>query len=115
MQRHAGLLEFLTDQELMGQLAGQPVQVMHNNCPDQALLRHIPDDPELRPIQAGAGVVVLKDVRLWYGIAVLLGQVPTGIYLGGQGEAFVGLIRGGDPGIDGGQCLSADGSMWGLF
>jgi hypothetical protein len=50
MQRHPRLLELFAQEELMRQLAGEPVQVMHQDGLHQPLTHQVSDVGELRPI-----------------------------------------------------------------
>ena len=87
----------------MRQLARQPIGVMHNDRMHQALLHQLPQALELGTIHGRARIVIHKDMCLWHGIGFPVGQGLTCLNLCRERIAFVGLIRGRDTGIDGGN------------
>jgi hypothetical protein len=101
MQRHTSLLKFLTQQELMRQLAGQPVQIMHNDSLHQALLHEVTEVCKLRAGERCASIVIDKDMGVWHGRAFLVRHGPTCLNLCRQGIALVGLLSRRHARIDG--------------
>src|SRR5262249_43546387 len=112
-QGDTGLLEFLTEQELMRQLAAQAVQVIDKDGLHQPLPHEVTELGKLRPVKGRTGVVIDKDMGVWHGVAFLPCHGLTGLNLGRERKATVGLVRGRDTGIDGRDlwCVGGAGAL----
>jgi len=111
MEGNTSRIQFFNEQQLMGKLPGEPVQVVNDHRLDGVLPDQAAELVERWASQGRAADVILEHIRWRHAVAVLGRQLLAGSDLCGQGEATLRLILCADARIDAGDARRRSGGV----
>src|SRR6266545_6996132 len=70
MQHHATGLHLVMEQELMGELTAETVEIVHQDCLHAVFLDEPAEELKVGTVQGDPGVIIRQDVAVLHGIAM---------------------------------------------